>query len=64
MKRGQTDTRISSNNKNKQEAHGPYRSPEKQMKSINTFAQSNDYAITLREKKSLSPFENLMVDYL
>ena len=35
---------------NKQKAHGPYRSPEKQAHSINTFAQSNDYAITLREK--------------
>ena len=34
-----------------QEAHGPHHSSEKQ-----TFAQSNDYAITLRDKRSLSPF--------
>ena len=30
--------------------------PEKQFQSINTFAQSNDYATKLREKKLLSPF--------
>ena len=43
---------------NKQEAHGPHHSPEKQFQSINTFMQSYDYTITLikREKKSHSPF--------
>ena len=39
-----------------QDAHGPHHSPEKQFQSINTFAQSNDYVIILREKKSLSLF--------
>ena len=53
-KRGQKNRRIPSNNKNKQEAHGPHRSPEKQFQSINTFAQSIDYAITLREKIIIS----------
>ena len=38
----------------KQKAHGPYRAPEKQTHSINTFAQSKDYAITLREKIIIS----------
>ena len=33
----------------KQEAYGPKRTPEKQFLSINTFAQSNYYDITLRE---------------
>ena len=28
---------------NKQEAHGPHHSPEKQFQSINTFMQSYDY---------------------
>ena len=46
------------------EARGPHHSPKKQFQSINTFAQSNDYAITLRNKISISIFENLMVDYL
>ena len=40
--------------KTKQEANGPHHSSKKLFLSINTFAQSNDYAITLREKKSLS----------
>ena len=35
----------------KQDVHGPHRSPKTQFQSKNTFVQSNDYAITLREKK-------------
>ena len=38
----------------KQEAHGPHGSPEKQFQSIKTLAQSNDYAITWREKIIIS----------
>ena len=41
-----------------QEAHGSYRSPEKKFQAINTFAQSNDYAIILREKKHYFLCEN------
>ena len=40
----------------------PHCSPEQQFQSINTFAQSNDYAITLREKNHYLLFENWMVD--
>ena len=58
MKRGQTNRRIPSNNKNKQEAHVTHRSPEKQFQSINTFAHSIDYAITLRENNYYLVFEN------
>ena len=40
-----------------QEVHGPHRSPEKQFKSINTFAQSFNDAITLiKREKALYPF--------
>ena len=43
-----------------QEAHGPHRSPENQFKSINTFAQSYDYIVTLiwRRKKDDHLFDN------
>ena len=30
----------------KEDAHGPYCSPEKQFQSINTFVQNYDYIIT------------------
>ena len=46
-----------------QEARGPHHSPAIQFKSINTFAQSNDYTIALSDKQSSSPFESSMVDY-
>ena len=46
----------SHNHKLKQEAHGPYPSPEKRFQSINTFAQSFDYAITLTKKKIIISF--------
>ena len=43
---------------NKRPMHGPHRSLDKQFQSINTLAQSNDYAI-LHEKKTSSPFWEL-----
>ena len=46
------------------EAHGPHRSPEKQFQSMNTFAQSNDFAITLRENNHYLLFEDWFIDYL
>ena len=50
----------------KQEAHGPYRSPRKQFQSMDTYAQSYDYTITLikREQKSLSPTREVNGPYL
>ena len=47
-----------------QEALGPRHSPAKEFQSINTFAQSNDYAIALWDKPSPSPFEGSKVDHL
>ena len=46
-----------------QEARGPHHSPAKEFQSINTFAQSNDYAIALWDKPSPSPFEGSKVDH-
>ena len=48
--------------KNKQNVHGPHRSPEKQFQSINTFPQSYYFSMTLtkRENKFLL-FENWLV---
>ena len=36
----------------KQKAHGPYRSPEKQFQSINTFAQSYDTITLIKREKN------------
>ena len=40
-----------------QETRGPHHLPDKQSRSINIFAQSNDYAITLRGENHCLLFE-------
>ena len=45
----------------KQEAHGPHCSPEKQFKSINTYAHNFDYSITIFDYEKQKMFSETQI---